>query len=516
MTAMAVTAGSLPVLAQSPSQANEAAPAGNGPSREVMAQDGIPQGNARPLPHSEESGRVQQVSAVSPENVTAPAANVADPDRVARLEKQLDVQQKQMQVMEKMIDMLGEQVKRPAAPSAAIEELEAKEATLEARSQQAARRDQEVADQIDRLNEQLDAQKRNDPLLPAPLKELFLPSGTLESPLSINGQFLLGYNQFQNQPGVAAVPVFSPYFLLQLQPDWLLAASMDIAGDGTINLGEAQFNWFANDWLTVVGGRFITPIGFFNERLNHEWINRLPDEPLMFRQVSPQITTDGLEIRGAHYLFGSPVKLEYMFYGGNGFQVDPTAPGFDINDLEAISGGPDTFDAGALGGRLGLWIPAWGVTAGASVFYDSHYLIGHSDAMTVCQYDVGYRRGNWDLRFEGAHMFQEAADVLGNNIHRSGCYAQAAYRPYDFTCTWLSKTEVVFRFSEARFLGIDPATVNTAALVDAPLDRNQYTVGINYWFHHAMVVKFAYEINQELGGINLHDNQFLTQFVWAF
>ncbi len=160
-----------------------------------------------------------------------------------------------------------------------------------------------------------------------------------------------------------------------------------------MSLGEAQFNWFVNDWLTVVGGRYITPIGFFNERLNHEWINRLPDEPLMFRQVSPQITTDGVELRGAHYLFGSPVKLEYMLYGGNGFQSDPTAPDFDINDLGALSGGPDQFNANAIGGRLGLWIPATGLTTGVSYYHNSHYLLGSSDYMDVWQYDLGWRKG---------------------------------------------------------------------------------------------------------------------------
>ena len=452
----------------------------------------------------------------------APAANLAEADRIARLEKQIDLQQKQMQVLEKMIEVMGEQAKTSPAAPGGVEDLRMKETMLDARSQQAARRDQEVADQIDGINERRDAQGRYEPSLPAPLKELFLPSGTIESPLTINGQFRFFYSEVEAQRGVFDVPFFSPYFLLQLNPDWLLLASMDIGGDGSVSLGEAQFNWFVNDWLTVVGGRYITPIGFFNERINHEWINRLPDEPLMFLQVSPQITTDGVEVRGSSYLFGSPVKMEYMFYGGNGFRLQPgSPPGLtDVADLEAISGGTDSLDLNAIGGRLGLWIPELGLTGGFSGYHNSHYLVGSSDYMQVWQTDIEWRKGNWDIRSEYAHNFQQAADIpgVGQNIHRDGVYSQVAYRPYDAANSFLSKTEFVYRFSATRFQGLDPAAVAAALpnTVDAPVDRNQHTIGVNYWFHHAMVLKFAYEINQELHGLNFRDNTFMSQFVWAF
>ncbi len=328
---------------------------------------------------------VAQATPAAPAPAADPPPNSPETERMARLEKQIELQQKQMQVLERMIEMLNQQTKQPPAAPAAVEELQAKDATLEARSQQAAQRDQEVADQIDRLNERMDAQQRYEPQLPAPLKELFLPSQTVESPLSIYGQFVMNYDQFQGQRGQFDSPTFSPYFLLQVNPNWLLLASLDINHDG-IDVGEAQFNYFATDWLTVVGGRYLTPIGFFNERLNHEWINLLPDPPLMFLQVSPLSSTNGVEFRGARYLFGSPVKMEYSIYGGNGFQLAQTPQGLaDVADLEAISGGPDVVDAKALGGRLGLWVPAWGLTAGVSGYYNPDYIPGSSESINVLQ-----------------------------------------------------------------------------------------------------------------------------------
>jgi hypothetical protein len=51
--------------------------------------------------------------------------------------------------------------------------------------------------------------------------------------------------------------------------------------------------------------------------------------------------------------------------------------------------------------------------------------------------------------------------------------------------------------------------------MDAPLDRNQYTIGVNYYLSPATIVKIAYEINQELN-VNLKDNVVFMQFATNF
>jgi len=58
--------------------------------------------------------------------------------------------------------------------------------------------------------------------------------------------------------------------------------------------------------------------------------------------VSPLTSSDGIMLRGASYIWGSPVKLEYCLYGGNGLQAGsaPTAYS-DVVNLENITGGPD-------------------------------------------------------------------------------------------------------------------------------------------------------------------------------
>src|SRR5262249_38517215 len=152
-----------------------------------------------------------------------------------------------------LIELLREQMSKQGA--AAVEELQFKVATLESRSRQAAQRDQDVAQAIDNLTEHLDAQERNGPRLPATLKEMFLPSRPNETPLSIYGQFLENYTQFNGRPGRFSSPDFAPYFLLQLNDQFLLEANIDISNGG-VSVSEAQLDWIVTDWLTVVVGRF--------------------------------------------------------------------------------------------------------------------------------------------------------------------------------------------------------------------------------------------------------------------
>jgi hypothetical protein len=457
-------------------------------------------------------GQPEVAGAAGPQEA-APAAA----EKAGDLPKRVELLQKQIEVQQKMIELLRKQMAKQG--SAAVEDLLLKVTTLESRSKQAAQRDQEVAQAIDILTEHVDAEERNGPRLPATLKEFFLPSQPNETPLSIYGSFVENFTQFNARPGVFSTPDFAPYFLLQLNNSVLLAASIDINNSG-VSVGEAQINWFATDWLTVVVGRYLTPIGFFNERLNHEWINRLPDVPLMFRQVSPLTSTDGLMLRGATYLGCWPVKLEYMLYGGNGLQAAAVpATVSEVANLQNITGGPDETSLKALGGRVGFWVPAWGLTGGISGYSNGRYSTGPADQFSLWQLDLGYRKGNWDARFEYAKMYQQAASYIGNNIHRTGLYAQLAYRPYHLEHCVLRNLEVAFRYSRVWFQGIDPALLDPTTFdtpVDVPVNREQFTFGVNYYFYPSMALRLAYEINHEFNGINLHDNVFLGQFVWAF
>ena len=125
-------------------------------------------------------------------------------------------------------------------------------------------------------SEQADARERYGPQLPATLKELFLPTQTNETPLSIYGSLAFGYSKIIGNAATAANGAgrpptpggfyfgeFTPDFLLKLN-DWIfLEAEIGINSSGAVSSGSfAQADFFVNDWLTVIAGRFVAPIGF--------------------------------------------------------------------------------------------------------------------------------------------------------------------------------------------------------------------------------------------------------------
>ncbi len=435
-------------------------------------------------------------------------------------EKQLEVQRKQIDLLNRMVRLLASELQKQGP---AVTQMQTQVATLESRSKQAAQRDQELANYLDNLTEHVDATQRYpERYIPAYLKQWFLPSGTNETPLSIYNALTFRYNEFINQKGVGQFQFieYDPIILLQLNQHFLFESQLEVHPDG-LEPEFAQIDWMATDWLTVVGGRFLTPIGTMNERLHYSWINKTADYPIFSWAVVPfDMNLNGVQARGSGYLFGSPVKMEYAFYVSNGWGV-PGQGG--VTDFVNIQGQTDSSksinNAIAYGGRVGFWVPAVGFNGGVSYFGNRPYTRGTDGVnIDIWDIDLNYHYGNWDARFEAAQTFQNTVPFIGTNILLQGLYAQLAYRPYDVSNRFLQRTEAVFRYSVFRGSGYTPDQLDLTQftfLNQAPVSRNQYAFDINYYPYPSMVLKLEYEINQEIGA-NLRDNALLAEFAWGF
>jgi hypothetical protein len=450
--------------------------------------------------------------------VTGEQPEGKDPTDIVRLRKEIEGLQQQLDV------------------------LRLRSANLAVQARQSAQREQELANAVDDLREQTDADRRWGPQLPAPLKELFLPSGTSETPLSIYGSLALGYSKILGDPAAAANRAgrpftpggfyfgeFTPDFLLKLN-DWiLLEAEIGIGSDGSVSAGSfAQADFFINDWLTLSAGRMVTPIGFFNLRLNNPWINKLPGDapgsgPLLWQQVLPPFSMLGAQASGACYVGDSPFKAEYNAYLTNGLNLTPATAGTPTaTELANLQNFGNTFatvtDKVAGGARIGLWWPEAGWATGVSAFYNPDYIAGFSGSLKIFAVDLNYHKGNWDFRAEYGYTWQQASQFQSSDITRQGVYAQIAYRPRDASHWILQNLEFVYRYTYVDFTGIDPASLDLTQFstpMDVPVRRQQNELGINYYFYPRMVLKCAYQINDE-PRFHLHDNQFITEFAWGF
>jgi hypothetical protein len=439
-------------------------------------------------------------------------------------QKRDELQQRQIEILRQTAGLLSDQLKKQGAatPSTdAIEKLQDKTELLESRAKQAALRDQELANREDDLFDMLDAERRNGPQLPALLKGMFGATPTNVSPLSVLFSTETLYNVVQGQRGAGTLQLieFSPFFLLQLNKKLLISAETVFTVSG-VSLEQAQVDYFINDWLTAEGGWFLAPTGFYNDRINMPWFQKFPDNPLAMQQVIPfGLSLTGLQLRGSQYLFGSPVKMEYGFFATNGLGVPGSGSPADWANLtQMITTDFNVNNAMAYGGRIAFWLPTRGINFGVSEFVNAPY--GHADGavVSIWQPYFNYHFGNWDFRFEYGNMFEQTKPFIGNDIRREGLYTQIAYRNYRSLNKYIQKLEPVFRFSEARFDGINQAGLNVSAYptpVQAPVNRNQYTIGLNYYLFASTMLKVAYEINQELGR-SLKDNQFMMMFATNF
>jgi hypothetical protein len=450
-------------------------------------------------------------------------AKAAPRPEIDRLKEQVDLQQKQIDVLLRMTQLLADQVRKQPATAAAVESLQEQVATQDARAQRAARRDQELARTRDDILDRLDASMRNDPPLPATLRELFAPYRNNESPLTIYGSVAQSFDAFSqlNSTFRDQTLELRPYLLLNEK--FLMSGNVGLQ-QGTVQLWRAQAEWFINDHWTFVAGRFYSPIGFFSERLRLNWVIKTPDPPLMFNQVYPaQLSFDGLQLRGARYVFDWPVKLEYSGFVANGLSVAGAklSPSIYSNLNNFTDTGNDINGAKAWGGRVGLSFPRIGVIAGLSGLANQAYSQA-GQTLNLWDVDASWHKGNWDARFELAKTDQQTP-APAPSIHRFGFYAQLAYRQYDNPNPFLQKLEGVFRFDHVMFDGINIAQtgLNFGGLglnyARQPLDRNRFTIGANYWFYPSLVMKLAIEFNDELGSTpSLRDNGFIGQIVWGF
>jgi hypothetical protein len=247
--------------------------------------------------------------------------------------------------------------------------------------------------------------------------------------------------------------------------------------------------------------------------------------------VLPPFSVLGLQAAGAFYLGCSPIKMEYNAYIGNGLNMPaPATPGMptltELANLPAIVG-QGTFatisNDLAIGGRIGLWWPEMGLAAGISGMVNGDYVPGGGgpvpeDSISLWALDFNYHKGDWDFRAEYGMTYQQAGSFGFPLIRREGLYAQIAYRPREHSCKYLANLEAVYRYSYVTFPGIDVNELDITAFdtpMDVPTRRQQNEFGINYYFYPRLVLKMAYQINDE-PKFHLHDNQFITELAWGW
>lgn len=309
---------------------------------------------------------------------------------------------------------------------------------------------------------------------------------------------------------------FNPIFLYKLGErafaETELEIGLDDTGETTFELETANFSYIVNDHLSLIGGKFLTPLSTFKEHLHPTWINKLPDQPLFAegpRRLVPT-TSIGFQGRGAFEI--GKTKLTYAAYVTNGFSLETGAANPSAGQLSFENPVGDLNNSKSVGGRIGFFpIPALEVVYAMNLGNVNGPGIPNTTAL-VQDVGVSYVKesakihGKLDVRgelvFSDVNNRDFGTGIFNNN--RTGGYAQVAYRP-TMSGSFFRNVEGVFRYD---FVD-QPSKAPTA------FDESRYTFGLNYWFNPSTVLKFAYQVDAK-SGATMNNDAFMIQFALGF
>jgi len=301
---------------------------------------------------------------------------------------------------------------------------------------------------------------------------------------------------------------FSPIFHYQFRDLVMLESELELAaagnGETETNLEYLAIDLFLNDYMTLVAGKFLTPLGQFRQNLHPSWINRMPMHPAGFGpdQAVPEAEV-GLQLRGGVPL--GPMRANYSVYVGNGPELEA-----DGGEIEAIATDGYTRDADGrkvIGARLGfLPLPQFEIGVSGASGQATVTRNGGADFSgdpqrdyTAAGADLSFHRSGFRVLAEylQQRIGEAPASVAPEAAKWSAWYAQLSYLILQ------SPWEAVVRYSD----------YNSP---HAEQDQRQTAFGVNYWFAPQVVVKAAYELNRGMTGTTADADRVLAQVAYGF
>ena len=327
---------------------------------------------------------------------------------------------------------------------------------------------------------------------------------TYDSTVHLGGYAQVGYVDSDPTNDLFNQVQYSPIFHYTYKDLILLESELEIEieGDGgtEVALEYLTIDWFMHDYMALVAGKFLSPVGQFRQNLHPGWINKLPSAPPGFGhdQAAP-VADVGAQLRGG-VPFGNNMQTNYAFFVTNGPILELNEDGDEIEAVETEGFTEDSDDNKLFGGRIGF-LPIPNFELGFSGSVGDIGLPGDPGDRDydVIGLDFSGRWKNLDLR--GEYVKQEVGSLVGS-VAEEGQEWEAWYiQPsYKFLPT---KFEAVARYSDYDSTHADQ-------------DNEQWALGLNYLIAPNAILKFAYEMNDGLAGTTNDENRLFLQFTYGF
>jgi len=253
------------------------------------------------------------------------------------------------------------------------------------------------------------------------------------------------------------------------------------------------------DPLILRMGKFLVPMGHFNEYLSPEYANKLPDRPYCLWQIVPIVWGEtGVQLRG-HYELPSDREINYAVYLVNGLEQDANPDGSVGEGGNIRATRPNNRDSNhsdkAYGGRIGFK-PCEDLEVGFS-YYTGAYTIDGKQDISIMDCDVEYEKDGWTFR--GEYVWADQAVSTGD-LNKDGFYAEAAYRVN-------RHFEPVFRYDQT---DLDDGSGH---------DVQRSTIGLVFYPNPTLHPMFNFKISQSFihdDGTGDQKHEFVAQCVIGF
>lgn len=334
---------------------------------------------------------------------------------------------------------------------------------------------------------------------------------TYDSAVHLAGYGHAMYTDRDSANGRFGDVLFAPIFHYQWKNRLLFESELEIELDGAeteVNLEYVTVDLLLHDYLAVVGGRFLSPIGQFRQNLHPSWINKMPLAPPGFGHEGAAPTSEvGFQLRGGFPLpFGERAYANYAVYAGNGPELALNEDGDEIEAVEAEGSVEDADGNKVFGGRLGL-APFANTEIGVSLAKGDVALDGEGDR----DYDV--YGVDWKTKWRNINLIGEwvrtEVDSLATSAAPEGQEWDALY------------VQLSYAFPQVSY-GVLPEGWLEAVLRYGDFDSNhadqaqeQWALGLNWWFNSHTVAKLAYEFNDGAPGEPVDDDVLLLQLSYG-
>ena len=351
-------------------------------------------------------------------------------------------------------------------------------------------------------------------------------------------------------PDTFSAGKFNPGFHFQYKNVVMFESELEVTfnseGETEIELEYTQADIMLGDNNILVIGKYLSPIGQFQERLHPSWINRSIDAPAGFGHDGVQPASDvGVQLRGV-LPFGEASRLTYVLAIGNGPRMNLEGG----TELEGFT--TDDNDNKSIGGRIGFLPVPW-LEVGASFLtanvkgLEGTVVEADTPDPTVADFtlwgaDMAITKDGWDVRFEylnsrrgaifSALPQEETTTSTGIGLASAGgeggetlpvetevtflprmkmeaWYAQVAYKLSRITNKrYVKNLEPALRYGEFRIKGNEELREENA--------EKRFNIGLNYWLAPSIVARVGVEWRNFLAIERETERRFQLQFAYGF